>query len=1399
LQGKEACDDGNVSDWDSCTSQCKKAQCGDGIVRVGFEECDDGNDVESDGCLSTCLKASCGDGRVQEGVEECDDANLSDADSCLFDCRAATCGDGLVHAGVEECDDGNQDANDGCLPDCKSTRCGDGVVEAGVEECDDGNADNSDSCLVSCLAARCGDGFVHAGVEECDDGNQDNGDSCTATCVPAACGDGFVQAGVEECDDGNSSNLDACVEGCAAALCGDGFVNLGTEACDDGNLEAGDGCTPTCVLPTCGDGVVQPGEECDDANSSNTDACLSSCLSAWCGDGFVRSGVEGCDDGNTVDSDSCSNQCISPTCGDGVVQPFEQCDDGNALNTDGCLTTCVKAACGDGFVQLAVEGCDDGNLSNSDACLVTCIPASCGDGFVYAGLEACDDGNTSDDDACHTECTPASCGDAVIWKGKEGCDDGNTDNTDGCLMTCAVFDWCAPFVLSSVSPDSFCVEEEDSEVKKPKLTLYGTGFAIVEGVLPLVTVDGKNAQVLSTGGCVPVEGVLISAQQCTSLTIQTPDEYDIGDYVVTIHQPTTQECERSGTFSVAPPPDLDSVQPTPACEGANTFELLGDGFVAATEVYFDDIPATKVTLVSSHKIVAYFENLEPGLYDVTVSSGPGCSSKLEGAVLVVPAPAVYFIDPHVVYNGITLQVTAFVTNIEGGGVEFFGIRPSGSPEDFAELEFTYDPAKPRRLQAVIPAGLAPGLYDVFLIDSLGCTAQLDEAMQVTDMLTLSLSGIEPEFGWTKERTAVDLYAEDPAPPGEESFVSLPRVYLNPVMAQPGQLAAGLTAVGYVDGGRVTAVVPEGLIPGAYDVVVVNPDGAVGLLPGGFDVVNLPPPLVDSVAPGSVPNQAPVAVVIRGSHFANPKVDLTCKSPEGTITTYLVAVSTWDAGKITTTVPAAGIAAGSVCVVQVTNADGSYARFSALGVTNPAENLEPMTPRPSMLQARRAPAVIVGRATRSAQFLYAIGGDNGAGEAFATVETVPLNVYGELGSWRNVRGTLPQARTLAAAGRVGRFIFVAGGSNGTTAQKSVLRAEILDPGRAPLLDDLALDLAAGGLSAGIWSYRVSAVMLPGNADNPGGETLPSDPLPLQVPKGLPQLLKVTLYWKSVAGAKEYRIYRTPAAGMPSGTEQLIGVVQAPTTQFTDTGLVPDPTKIPLVPGDLGVWYSIGTMKQSREGLGVGIGVDPGGNGQAYLYALGGRTAGGTFPTSYEYLAIQVATGLPVVAGGAFSEVTDNVLGVGRWQLGAFVVDETVSTRSAPGNTWIYAGAGLGASSQLKTDFSAALVLAGGKLGTWQSVEAIKPGFAGYGFAAAANQLWVFGGQGGSPATNGKSSQLCGLGNSCGNPPALQNWNAGIGLTEERYLPGSAVGAAHIFIIGGVGTGNAPKNTVEATVW
>lgn len=102
--GSEECDDGNTRDDDACTTECKKARCGDGIVFRSAELCDDGNARDGDGCTRFCGPETCGDGKVQ-GREVCDDGNDDPSDRCLPSCLATFCGDGIV-SDTEECDEG---------------------------------------------------------------------------------------------------------------------------------------------------------------------------------------------------------------------------------------------------------------------------------------------------------------------------------------------------------------------------------------------------------------------------------------------------------------------------------------------------------------------------------------------------------------------------------------------------------------------------------------------------------------------------------------------------------------------------------------------------------------------------------------------------------------------------------------------------------------------------------------------------------------------------------------------------------------------------------------------------------------------------------------------------------------------------------------------------------------------------------------------------------------------------------------------------------------------------------------------------------------------------------------------------------------------------------------------
>ncbi|WP_338867668.1 DUF4215 domain-containing protein [Myxococcus stipitatus] len=207
-QTAEACDDGNKTDGDGCSADCKTVESGWSCEVVG----------------RPCVKLEgCGNGR-KEADEECDDRNVTSGDGCSATCK--------VEPGWNCPSSGGR---------CHAAQCNDGI-KVGEEECEDGNVTNGDGCSstcrleegwkcptvgAACTKTTCGDKIVE-GTEECDDGNKDMGDGCSPFC----------------------KREPQCTNGTCTATCGDGVMLPGStaEECDDGNVRSNDGCSSTCKL-----------------------------------------------------------------------------------------------------------------------------------------------------------------------------------------------------------------------------------------------------------------------------------------------------------------------------------------------------------------------------------------------------------------------------------------------------------------------------------------------------------------------------------------------------------------------------------------------------------------------------------------------------------------------------------------------------------------------------------------------------------------------------------------------------------------------------------------------------------------------------------------------------------------------------------------------------------------------------------------------------------------------------------------------------------------------------------------------------------------------------------------------------------------------------------------------
>lgn len=798
--------------------------------------------------------------------------------------------------------------------------------------------------------------------------------------------------------------------------------------------------------------------------------------------------------------------------------------------------------------------------------------------------------------------------------------------------------------------------------------------------------------------------------------------------------------------------------------------------------------------------------LRPGWYDVVVRNPDGkvAGDKIRLHVLE-DGPIVFWADPGIVYNGISTQIQVYGANLLQ--IDGVSIRDSASLTS-TDLTFQQDPSKTNRVAAVIPSGTAVSTYDIVVHSANGCQAELIRGISTTDTLEPNLvTQVDPAFGSHNEFTPVTISGN--------GFAQVPRAYLNPQNATAGDggaatiVATALTSVAWASGTDLNAVVAANpsLPVGVYDLFVVNPDGKVGLLEDAYTVTELPPPVVANVSPNFVPSQtAAQTLTFEGTNFRAPGVTLSCRAPDGSVVAAPtvpaptgVTATSFNVSVVTSTLPQ-----GTVCVAKVTNDDGSYYEYSAIGLTNSSYNFNVWRAEPgsSMTVARRALAATSGRATRAARFLYAIGGDNGTtAGAFDTVESAPVNVYGQPGTFSVQPVRLPAARTLSSVVTLDRFLYLVGGNDGTAATASVLRAQVLDPLAAPRIDDVSARRAAAaadggateGIGAGVWYYRVSAVMAPSDPSNPGGETLPSDPLSVNLSSGFQGSLVLTLFWTQVPNAASYRIYRSPTGTEALGGVRLLAEVQGGTTvSYTDTtvsGAITS-TEEPRPLGSTGAWATATTgvpaLATARQALGLAVGQDPATPGTWYLYALGGRTAGaGTEIASTERLQITVdpTTGVQTCAP---AWVAGAPLSAARAELTGYSVTHTNAPLVPAGTTFIYAGMGTVAGV-----VNYAAVPAGGAL-AWSVGAAPGPTYSGYGGVAGAGKLIALGGQGSAPDIGLPASDISATG-------LNGNWNANGAnvMTTPRYLHGGVIESANMFAIGGQSTAG-PTATIERSV-
>jgi cysteine-rich repeat protein len=254
---------------------------------------------------------TCGDGVVEIG-EECDDGNTVDGDACTSACRNAVCGDGIVEAGVEECDDGNLNASDGCDNQCRlpvslPVVCGEQGLEATLALPFDlqrvgsvaggkvalgypaalgipGSAVTTDQSRVTdltgvnILVLNDQDGAATLTFANTDGFPPGDFVRLLFDCVPgSAVHASDFTCTTSELNDRNGNAISPLDVPCVvSALDAPGGPVTTTTTATTTTAPAST--TTTTISALCGNGVVDTGESCDDGNHSDNDACPADCV-----------------------------------------------------------------------------------------------------------------------------------------------------------------------------------------------------------------------------------------------------------------------------------------------------------------------------------------------------------------------------------------------------------------------------------------------------------------------------------------------------------------------------------------------------------------------------------------------------------------------------------------------------------------------------------------------------------------------------------------------------------------------------------------------------------------------------------------------------------------------------------------------------------------------------------------------------------------------------------------------------------------------------------------------------------------------------------------------------------------------------------------------------------------
>lgn len=318
-----------------------------------------------------------------------------------------------------------------------------------------------------------------------------------------------------------------------------------------------------------------------------------------------------------------------------------------------------------------------------------------------------------------------------------------------------------------------------------------------------------------------------------------------------------------------------------------------------------------VLSITATEIVVRFvpRRVLAGFYHVKLQNGPECAT-VSSSPLVHVHPRVFalFVDPEIVYNGIDTEVTVYSAGLIGPAAQMT-IFKEGQPDyEFFNNSNISTGDNANRPRIKLPVGMAAGKWSAKIISNIGCVGIADESIVVTDENSIEVVGVDPKYIWSDSGGAIAI-ASVPAPTvGAFNFQGFPRVYIS--AGDSGGVA--LLGMALISKELVTAIVPAGVPPGVYDLIVIeSANSRVGVLEKALTVTVVPPPEISSVVPGSITAAGGTAITVTGSNFVAPTLRLSCTSPLGITDLKAVTIGSVAPSRIIATAPDAVAASVSL--------------------------------------------------------------------------------------------------------------------------------------------------------------------------------------------------------------------------------------------------------------------------------------------------------------------------------------------------------------------------------------------------------------------------------------------------------------------------------------------------------